>query len=206
MRKIDLLGRRFGRLVVMSETEKRGRHLRWLCQCACGDEVAVDGVNLRAGHTKSCGCLNREMTPTRALKHGKTGTRVYWAWSNMHRRCSDPTNEQWDHYGGRGIAVCQRWHIFDDFLADMGEPAEGESLDRIDVNGNYEPSNCRWIGVVGQRRNMRSNRLIEWRGREKCLAEWSEELGISRNTLTARLGRGMTVDEAFTLPVVGRDA
>jgi hypothetical protein len=140
-RRIDLTGQRFGCWTVIAYV---GRS-HWLCVCDCGARVIVDGGNLRRGGSKSCGCLGRELTKTRATKHGMYGSPEYISWQHMKARCFDPQHVAYEHYGGRGISVCEDWaRSFEAFFADMGSRPPGCSLDRNDPNGNYEPSNCRW--------------------------------------------------------------
>ena len=153
---IDLTGMKFGRWTVLALHPKRTRLRRaiFLCRCDCGSEHLVQGASLRGGWSQSCGCVAQELK----TKHGQAKgnrTRVYVCWANMRQRCSNPNNIGYSNYGGRGITVCERWQTFENFLADMGHPPRGKSLDRIDVNGNYEPSNCRWATSFEQARNKR---------------------------------------------------
>jgi hypothetical protein len=166
--KIDLIGRRFGRLVVLNELPRRSHNprIQYLCRCDCGDERAYAGSDLRYGDSKSCGCLRREMLRARNYRHGEAvrktvlRTSEYRAWQEMKRRCSDPTRRGQENYIGRGITVCERWASYRDFLADMGRrPSPKHSLDRLNVNGNYEPINCRWATTIEQRRNRRESCL-----------------------------------------------
>lgn len=159
----DLTGTRFGRLVVVSRAEYKGGQPAWYCLCDCGQGKVCLGTNLKSGKSQSCGCLRNEMVSERSLKHGnrrgvgKT-SREYETWCSMIGRCETDTNTSYHNYGARGITVCERWRSsFDNFLADMGErPSPKHSLDRIDVNGNYEPSNCRWVTKEEQMRNRRT--------------------------------------------------
>ena len=124
----------------------------------------------------------------------------------MVARCVNRNIPSWENYGGRGITICDRWLKFEDFLADMGpKPSNGYSIDRIDVNGNYEPGNCRWATIHEQSRNKRTNRFIEWNGRTQIVSDWAKELGMSTSLLEARLGRlGWPLDKAMTTPVKRR--
>lgn len=157
----DLTGRQFERLTVirLGSRTPSGK-LRWVCLCSCGKETLVDSYSLTREKTKSCGCLARENSSKSRMKHGHTSkdivTSTYQAWGSMKARCTNRKNLRWQDYGGRGIVVCDRWiHSFESFLEDMGEKPEGLTLDRIDVNGNYEKSNCRWATRKEQRANQR---------------------------------------------------
>ena len=155
MRRLDLTGKRFGRLFVLSysHTVKPG-YAYWLCRCDCGTLRSVVACNLSRGITKSCGCLRAS-----PLSHGHTSggrhTPTYRSWYAMIQRCTNPRNHKYRDYGGRGISVCKRWRSFENFLADMGERPAGLTLDRRDNDGSYEPGNCRWATSHEQARNKR---------------------------------------------------
>lgn len=189
MRKIvDMTGQKLGRLTVISRAEsgKRGQ-ARWNCVCDCGGKITTDGSELRRGRTTSCGCLGKERRKEANLTHGKRGIPTYRVWAGMKNRCTNPNNPSYGYYGGRGIAVCERWDKFENFLADMGEEPEGMSIERKDNNGNYSPENCIYATQKEQTRNTRYNRIIKYGGREQCIADWAIELGISYGTLWRRL-------------------
>jgi len=152
----DLSGQHFGRLTVKEYSHTNaGRIAYWLCSCACGNTHIVRGSSLTVGAIRSCGCYNRERRIERATIHGGNGTPAHKSWRHMRDRCFNPKAKQYAYYGGRGIGVCTEWDNFAVFLADMGEPKEGETLDRIDPNGDYKPSNCRWASRTVQSRNQR---------------------------------------------------
>lgn len=163
-----MTGRVCGRLTVLQEAGKH-RWPRWLCLCNCGKQTVVPGFRLRAGITKSCGCGMVASGPEhRNFRHGhgrkRAVTKLYRAWQSMRERCNCPGFAGYHLYGGRGITVCDRWFVFDTFADDMGpHPGPGFSLDRIDVDGNYEPSNCRWATRKEQAANKRPvKRLSDW--------------------------------------------
>jgi len=184
---VELAGRKFSRLTVVERvcSTHEGR-VQWRCVCECGASSIATGKNLQSGNTKSCGCLQREARSkaTQAnVKHGMCGTPTYRTWASMLERCNSPKARGYENYGGRGIHVCERWKEFDAFRTDMGDRPCGRTLDRIDVNGNYEPGNCRWATAKQQSRNTRVNRYVNG----VTLAELSESTGIGYTTLRARL-------------------
>lgn len=140
-------------------------------------------------------------------RHGHTTggslSPTYSSWANMLKRCRAPANPKFPLYGGRGITVCERWHLFDNFLADMGDKPDSMTLERIDVNGNYEPANCCWASPKDQANNKTTNRIIEWNGKSQTSARWADELGISYGALRQRLHRGWTLDRVFNQLVRG---
>lgn len=194
---IDMTSKRIGLLLVIerSASNKTGQ-ARWLCQCDCGNTLVVQGNHLRSGHTQSCGCLARLINRDRQFKHGDSFTPTHRAWTKMKSRCLNPSDKSYKYYGGRGITVCQRWLDYNAFLADMGpKPTSGHSLDRINVNGSYEPGNCRWASKTQQARNMRKTVYLSVDGQTIPLADLAETLGIRLETLRSRLLRGWTADE-----------
>lgn len=153
MRKlIDLTGKKIGRWTVLKRAENdKHKHPMWSCRCDCGNESVISGNSLRVGNSKSCGCLNMD---TRTI-HGERYSMTYETWVSMLQRCLNPKAAHYGYYGGRGIKVCDSWLDFKNFYVDMGERPKNKTLDRINVNGDYELSNCRWATHVEQSRNKR---------------------------------------------------
>lgn len=190
--KLNLAGQRFGRLVAIGQAEKHttpGGHefTRWFCRCDCGAIVTCFTNALRSRHAQSCGCLKNELSSARSRTHGMHGTKVYAAWSTMIRRCEDPNAEGYERYGGRGITVCERWHDFAAFYADMGPRPAGHSIERERNGGNYEPGNCRWATRMEQMKNTRSNVHITHEGETLILAEWARRFNTDGATIKRRL-------------------
>lgn len=198
---VDRTGFVYGRLTVLAPTKRRNSSgsVYWLCECQCGTKVEVSASCLQTKQTISCGCFFMEVASAKGrakLVHGMTKSRVYRIWSNMRQRCINPNNKKYASYGGRGIKVCERWGVFENFLADMGEPKEAESLDRIDPNGDYEPSNCRWATQLVQQNNRRDNVIIWLDGERKTLAQYARDHGLNEDKIQQRLKRGWTVERA----------
>ena len=201
---IPMIGKRFGRLVVISEIGKneKGEYM-WFCQCDCGNTTLGKGNLLRHGNKRSCGCLAKEngiKVGNRTRKHGMHGTRLYFIWQNMKNRCNKPTDSHFHNYGGRGISVCSEWENdfskFSDWAIASGYTEE-LTIDRIDNNKGYSPDNCRWVSKAAQNRNKRNSILIEYEGKTQTLSEWAREKGIHKSTLVYRYHQGKTGNELF---------
>lgn len=161
---VNITGNRYGRVLVLRRNGLKSGGAVWRCRCDCGKEFDAFGHNLRKGDTTSCGCFRSETTSKRSLVHGhikgstrkkRKTTKTYRAWSGIKSRCLNSNNPAWSDYGGRGIRVCRRWHKFTNFLQDMGESPLDRSIDRINNDGNYCRSNCRWATRSQQMKNRR---------------------------------------------------
>lgn len=147
MSVVDVVGQRFGRLTVVCRSERKSTAgALWLCKCDCGGATTTTSLKLRNGHTKSCGCLKREVIEQGAnLSHGMANkTSTYRTWKEMRQRCTNPNSDKWKWYGGRGISICNEWDDYKTFLRDMGERPVGTTLDRINPDDGYHAKNCRW--------------------------------------------------------------
>lgn len=201
MKQIDITGLKFGRLTALGRVGTRNGQSLWLCSCECGSETRVVSHSLRRGATGSCGCLHAEMTSAAKRTHGKSATRTFKIWDAMLQRCGNPNSMYFSRYGGRGIVVCERWKSFANFLADMGERPSGCSIERLNNDGPYEPSNCKWSTAAEQSRNKSNNVFLEWRGERRCLSDWVGHNGLTRSAIKARLARGWTVERTLETPM-----
>ena len=198
---VNILGKRFGRLEVIEEVGRDNfRHVMWLCKCDCGNEVKVRGKDLRSGKQISCGCYKRENISN--ITHGMSYTRVFRIWADIQQRCDNSNNKAYKYYGARGIVVCDEWKTFEGFWkwAQLSGYADDLTIERIDVNGNYEPSNCKWIPFSKQARNTRRNRMITYNGENLPMVEWGERLGMGGSAIKSRIDRGYTEEEAVSIP------
>lgn len=207
----DITGQKFGRLTAI-KPEFKDKHYRyhWLCECECGNTKTISYDSLVRGLTKSCGCLNDEQRHKKGFeanrtKHGMCYTRLYRIWKRLHTRCynsNNPDYQKW--YGARGITVCNEWlnsfELFRNWAMENGYE-EDLTIDRIDNNGNYEPSNCRWVDLKTQARNKRNNHLITYNGETHCLAEWAEILGVNVRTLIQRVHYGWEDEQVVSKPI-----
>lgn len=174
----------------------------WKCKCDCGNEITVCGQELRNGDTQSCGCVKAERDQVFSKTHGESKTRLYHIWKRMRQRCNNANSSDYAHYGGRGIRVCDEWqndyHAFRDWALSHGY-IDQLTLDRIDVDGNYCPDNCRFVSMKAQSNNRTNSQVFEYNGEAHTIAEWAELTGIQYGTLYARLCiNGWSTDKALT--------
>lgn len=202
-KKNDLSGQRFGKLIAISETSLRANSgaVIWSCVCECGNSKNVTSTGLKNGSTQSCGCLFLQVAAEKGRAkfiHGMTNTSTYRSWCGAKSRCTNPKNAKFHAYGGRGISICKRWaDSFEAFLEDMGPtPAKGMSLERLDVNGNYEPGNCCWATQREQQNNRRNNVIISLNGESLTMAEYCRKHSLNSDKVHQRLKRGYSVERA----------
>lgn len=205
MKKIDITGNKYGRLTVIKENGKCGKNIKWLCKCDCGKEISVISYNLKNGHTRSCGCFQKESKSKSHSTHKCSNSRLYRIWRHIKSRCLNKNVSCYKNYGGRGIKICSDWEYsfesFRDWALSNGYKEE-LSIDRINVNGNYEPSNCRWANAKLQANNKTNNHIIKYKGERKTLSEWSSIIGINSLTIFKRIyDYGWTIKRAFETPV-----
>ena len=203
---IDYTGQRFGHLLVLSREPSVFRSVMWLCRCDCGAETIVRAGNLRSGNTSSCGCFRDIETGRRSTTHGQSvgyrSTPEHRAWKQALNRCRNPRLRSWKDYGGRGIRVCSEWEAsFQAFFDYVGpRPSSKHSLDRIKVDGHYEPGNVRWATTREQSRNTRRNHIYMLDGQAYFMADLAEKSGINHQTIKDRLRRGWTLERAVSVP------
>ena len=191
-------GERYGRLIILKESIKKIRGRRtFTCLCECGNKKDVIGDNLRMGTTKSCGCLQRELLSNRRETHKMTKTAEYNTLSRMKQRCFNKKHQDYKNYGERGITVCNSWLKFENFLEDMGKKKKGETIDRINNDGNYCKENCRWTDWETQANNRRGNVILEFEGNKLTIAEWSRKTGINRKVLEMRIRAGWSIRKSL---------
>ena len=207
---LELTGKRFGRLVVISrepslKISERHTVCRWLCQCDCGNTIVTRSGNLSNGCTRSCGCLQKELTAKRATTHGMSKNRLYTTWLNMRRRCNDPNFGEYRNYGGRGIKVCKEWNLsfeaFKNWALKSGYQ-DNLTIERKNVNDNYCPNNCCWITRKEQGYNKTTSSFLTYNNETKTIAEWAECSGMKYDTLFNRIKYlNWPIEKALTQPV-----
>jgi len=203
-RFINKIGLKFNRLLVLEEGPHAHNRVAWICLCDCGNITLVSSSNLKK--TKSCGCAASEATTKRNKSnatHGMSHTVEHAAWQRMINRCYYKNDASYNHYGGRGISVCDKWiNSFESFFRDMGlRPSPKHSLDRINTNGNYTSENCKWSTIDEQNNNKTNNRFITAFGKHMTISQWSRETGIHIATITGRLNRGWNEQDAISKQV-----
>lgn len=200
MIQIDLTGETFGKLKVLEFAGKKNGRNYWKCQCSCGKVIEASTGNLRSGRATNCGCFRIERTKLANTTHGKTNTKLYGVYKHMYRRCYKETEPAYKNYGGRGIKICEEWlnnfENFYDWAVNNGYD-ENLTLDRINVNGNYEPSNCRWVNQTVQQNNRTNNVRLVHNGEEHTLAQWALIIGVPYKAFHLRYKRHGNIDRIF---------
>jgi len=200
-----MIGSTFERWTVLAEGGRaKNGSIKYLCRCECGTQREVLSRSLKAGVSKSCGCLMKELAVKRKsrLKHGLTNNHPLWKkWINMRDRCNNPNGVDYQRYGARGIKVDEQWDDFEQFIKDMGEQPKGTTLDRIGVNGNYSAENCRWATHKQQARNKTNSVMLKAFGKIKQLNEWADDFGINHHRIRQRLAMGWTSEKALTTKI-----
>lgn len=206
-RGTDITGQRFGRLVAIERVGANARkQALWHFRCDCGGEKVAVASEVKRGSTQSCGCLANEQRRAAAQTQCHAYSRRHWpreykSWEHMLSRCYDPADAKYAIYGGRGIKVCDAWReSFRAFADDMGRAPAGCTIDRIDVDGDYTPENCRWATRKEQANNMRTNRLVTMDGKTQTVQQWCDELGADSNLVYQRLFRGWDEKRAILEP------
>lgn len=203
MKAKDLTGKEFNGNTVLRQVGSDGRRSLWAVRCAhCGREFTLSSSEIQKGRQRSCGCARSKLISEKRSRHGMSNTPIWNIWHSMKERCETPTAQAWKNYGGRGIRVCRNWsESFEQFLADMGSTyRKGLTLDRIDVNGDYCPENCRWVTMKEQARNKRNNVRIDTPKGRMTVAEASEIFGIGKTTIHYRLAHGVPENMLLTAP------
>lgn len=201
----DLSGQRFGKLTVIKRngTTNNGKVI-WECICDCGNSTKVTTCSLRTGNTRSCGCLYKQSRKEIKTTHGLRHHPLYSVWLNIKQRCLNPNSTSYKRYGGRGITICDEWKndfkSFYDWSMENGYQ-KNLTIDRIDVNGNYEPNNCRWTTIEQQANNKRNNHYLEYDNKRLTMSQWSKQLNLPRTVILYRLKLGWSVEKTLTTPV-----
>lgn len=206
----DITGQRFDKLIAKSFSHLDNQNASiWLFECECGTSKLIRAKDVKAGKISSCGCKKIEMVRAKNYKHGNAErdktTPTYNSWRGMIERCTNPSNISYKNYGGKGIKVYQSWLVFENFLSDMGEAPAGMTIERISIEGNYEPNNCKWASRHEQSRNHSRNVNITCYGRTQCLQDWANEVGINSWTIHCRVfKRNWSVKKALETPTKGK--
>lgn len=203
MRAIDLTGKKFGKLTVIEFEFVKNKRRYWKCKCDCGNIKIVQLPHLTSGHTQSCGCLHKEKVKQLLTKHGKYYSRLYSIWINIKDRCYNHKSLAYKHYGGRGINVCNEWLNKEEGFINFYNWAmengyqDNLTIERINVNSDYNPFNCKWITKSEQQQNKRNNVFITYKNKTLNIAQWSKELKIPYYNLQRRLKQGMSFENAI---------
>lgn len=205
MNPLDLTGKKYNKLTAIKYCYSKNGKRYWECYCDCGNIVYVLGTQLKSGKIKSCGCIKYGNKFN--CKHNKKGTRIYTVWNGIKQRCYNKNSKSYKNYGGQGVSMCDEWK--NDFMsfynwAMTNGYRDDLTIDRIDVNGNYEPNNCRWVNMKTQQNNRKNNDYIEYKGEKHTLQEWTKilSINISQPVLWQRIHKyNWSIEKAFLTPV-----
>lgn len=203
MKYVDLKNQKFNRLTVLERDENKWNRVMWKCRCDCGNIISVSTNSLKNGNSKSCGCYKLESFTKITTKHHLSNTRIYNIWKDMRKRCNNPNSSNYKNYGGRGITICDEWqnNFMSFYTWSMNNGySDNLSIDRINVSGNYEPSNCRWVDRKTQNSNTRQNHFITYNGKTLTITQWGKEYNIDPHLLRYRLKKGWSIEKALTTP------
>lgn len=207
-KKLNLIGRKFGKLLVTANSEARTKAMKAMfdCICDCGNKKTVTGRNLISGASASCGCEVGKSAKQRFTTHGRTSHEMFHRYRSMIDRCYNKNAAEYENYGGRGITVCQQWiDSIDSFIQDIGVPSSPtHSLDRKDNNAGYSPDNVRWATKKDQSINRRVTQMLSFNGVEMCAADWGRSLGMTKKAVLDRIRAGWPLELALTAPPVKR--
>lgn len=208
MKRIDLTGKKYGKLTVIEPADVKKGHLRWKCKCDCGNERIVHGSSLKSGHTTSCGCYKTENAKKLYSSVRQNDKRLYAVWNGIKQRCRNPNNFSYHNYGGRGIDICDEWaNSYEAFYywAIENGYTHGLEIDRKDYDGNYEPSNCRWVDDKAQANNRRNVSKFTIHGITNTLSEWCRIYNMDYFLVYQRTHKlGWSIEDALTTPNVGK--
>ena len=207
MKLQSLVGKKYGRLLVIERAESYKGKTKWLCKCACGNECIVYGVSLKSGNTRSCGCYKTENAKKLYSTVRQNDKHLYGVWNAIKQRCNNPNNRSYHNYGGRGIKICDEWannyKTFYDWAMCAGYE-KGKEIDRIDCDGNYEPDNCRFVDIETQANNKRNVKLYTINGVTKSLTQWCKEYEMNYGMVRQRIIKlGWTIEDALIKPKQG---
>lgn len=205
----DLKGQRFGKILVKEYVGSENKRSMWLCLCDCGKEKIISSKNILTNNVRSCGCLKEKGFIKGDVVKGACGNRLYKVYKDMIHRCYYPSEKEYKNYGGRGIKVCDEWladfHSFSKWAFengyDINAPFGKFTIDRIDNDGNYEPSNCRWVDMKTQLNNTSCNVKLTANGETMTIAQWARKLSVNDRTLQSRHRKGMSDEEIINKPI-----
>lgn len=209
----SIIGTKVNNLQVLEEAGRKNKNILVKCLCDCGNTAIITVSRVKNGIVKDCGCSKKKITSELMKKHGESNSKLYWIWESMKARCYREKTEHFKYYGERGVSICNEWLGEDGFLnfrnwSTKNGYIDGKklSIERKDINGNYEPSNCEWIPFVLQARNRKSNINATLNGKTKCLTEWCNELDLKFSSIRYLIKvKGLTPEDAIEFKLKNRE-